>query len=122
MPQPKKSRRCVTHLESQKLHAGGAKEMSHMCRTFKVSAIRVFLLSDIRATICHDTIAAGEFHLSHPSHNMSSFNHRFYVTQLEDDFVRPYHTKRVHEAYAGKKQLMLMEGKHNGYEHSFTKV
>jgi len=36
-----------------------------------------------------------------------------------DDFVRPYHTKRVHEAYAGKKQLMHMDGNHNGLRPSW---
>jgi len=45
-------------------------------------------------------------------HVGSSFIPALFATAIDDDFVMPSHTKRLHAAYAGEKELITFEGDH----------
>lgn len=36
-----------------------------------------------------------------------------FIAAKDDDFILPHHTDKLHEAYSGEKQKLLVEGDHN---------
>jgi hypothetical protein len=41
------------------------------------------------------------------------------VAAKEDNFIAPHHTKKLHEEYAGDKNLIIVEGDHNSNRPQF---
>jgi hypothetical protein len=53
------------------------------------------------------------------SHVKECFIPALFATADNDDFIQPHHSKELHEAYAGDKNLVTFEGDHNSQRPSF---
>jgi pimeloyl-ACP methyl ester carboxylesterase len=57
--------------------------------------------------------------LSPISHVANSYIPALFVAAEGDTFIKPHHAKSLHEAYAGDKNLILVEGDHNSARPKF---
>ena len=53
------------------------------------------------------------YKLSPIKHVKNSFIPALFATGMQDDFIHPHHSKDLHEAYKGDKNLITFEGDHN---------
>ncbi|CAD8063323.1 unnamed protein product [Paramecium primaurelia] len=54
------------------------------------------------------------------NHVSKAFIPAFFIAADEDTFVLPHHTKKLHEAYAGDKNISIVPGDHNSKRPSFA--
>lgn len=47
------------------------------------------------------------------NHVKSAFINALFVAANDDTFIEPKHTKALYDAYAGDKNLIMVEGDHN---------
>jgi len=59
------------------------------------------------------------YHLSPIDHVSKAFIPALFATAKDDDFVAPHHTKKLHDAYSGDKNLVEFEGDHNSTRPQF---
>jgi pimeloyl-ACP methyl ester carboxylesterase len=52
-------------------------------------------------------------------HVSNSFIPACFVAANMDNFIKPHHTKELHEAYAGDKNIVMVDGDHNSPRGSF---
>lgn len=52
-------------------------------------------------------------------HVSNAFIPACFVAAKGDTFIKPHHTEELHEAYAGDKNLVMVEGDHNSSRDSF---
>ena len=52
-------------------------------------------------------------------HVKECFIPALFIAAEGDDFVAPHHTKKLHEAYAGDKNLVMVDGDHNSPRPNF---
>lgn len=53
------------------------------------------------------------------NHVSSSFIPALFTAAYNDSFIRPHHAKELHEAYAGDKNFVMVEGDHNSARSKF---
>lgn len=53
------------------------------------------------------------------AHADRTFIPALFVAGRQDDFIRPHHSQQIHDAYAGDKNLVLVEGDHNSPRPNF---
>merc|ERR1712184_185112 len=52
-------------------------------------------------------------------HVANSFIPALFAAAYNDSFIRPHHAKELHEAYAGDKNFVMVEGDHNSARSKF---
>lgn len=76
--------------------------------TWLLSAVMMVVRMRIRVLAGFDTED-----LAPINHVQSSFIPSLFVSAREDTFILPHHTKTLFDAYAGDKELEIIEGDHN---------
>lgn len=59
------------------------------------------------------------FELAPIQHVKNSFIPALFTAAYNDTFIRPHHAKELHEAYAGDKNFVMVEGDHNSARSKF---
>jgi len=59
------------------------------------------------------------FELAPIQHVTNSFIPALFTAAYNDSFIRPHHAKELHEAYAGDKNFVMVEGDHNSARSKF---
>mmetsp|Transcript_59677 Transcript_59677/g.129244 ORF Transcript_59677/g.129244 Transcript_59677/m.129244 type:complete len:385 (-) Transcript_59677:90-1244(-) len=59
------------------------------------------------------------FDLAPIQHVANSFIPALFAAAYNDNFIRPHHAKELHEAYAGDKNFVMVEGDHNSARSKF---
>lgn len=59
------------------------------------------------------------FDLAPIKHVENSFIPALFTAAYNDSFIRPHHAKELHEAYAGDKNFVMVEGDHNSARSKF---
>lgn len=75
-----------------------------------------FLVSPVLKLVSNSVKSKAEFDirdLSPINHVKNSFIPALFATASGDDFIQPHHSKLLHEAYEGDKNLITFEGDHN---------
>merc|ERR1719478_805708 len=53
------------------------------------------------------------------NHVKNSYIPALFTAAYNDSFIRPHHAKQLHEAYAGDKNFVMVEGDHNSARSKF---
>merc|ERR1711977_245702 len=61
----------------------------------------------------------GIYDLAPINHVTNSFIPALFAAAYNDSFIRPHHAKDLHEAYAGDKNFVMVEGDHNSARSKF---
>merc|ERR1719399_2164178 len=59
------------------------------------------------------------FDLTPIDHVRNSYIPALFAAAYNDTFIRPHHAKELHEAYAGDKNFVMVEGDHNSARSKF---
>merc|ERR1719235_1789447 len=59
------------------------------------------------------------FELAPIDHVRNSYIPALFTAAYNDSFIRPHHAKELHEAYAGDKNFVMVEGDHNSARSKF---
>jgi fermentation-respiration switch protein FrsA (DUF1100 family) len=86
---------------------------------FKVPEFVVGLALQMVRSSIKQNAAFDIFDLTPINHVENSFIPALFTAAYNDTFIRPHHAKELHEAYAGDKNFVMVEGDHNSPRSKF---